>query len=181
MSMPKVRHTRADYDRLPEGVRCQLIEGEIVMTPAPTPWHERLVVRLIDMLATSLGPRWDDRVLGSRFEVVIGAHPDEEIVQPDVLVLPEGTRATGRNWKPPTPVLVAEILSPSTQRHDRGAKLRIYATAGVKEAWLLDPVAETIEVRDLATGHAQLFEKGGIAQSRAVPGFRVAVTAFFAV
>ncbi|MFI5402608.1 MAG: Uma2 family endonuclease [Planctomycetota bacterium] len=179
--MPKIRHTRADYDRLPEGVYAQLIEGELVMTPTPTPWHERLVVRLIVRIETFLGPGSGDRVLGSRFEVAVGTRPDEEIVQPDVLVLPEGTKAHGRTWRPPTPVLVAEILSPSTQRYDRGAKLRIYATAGVKETWLLDPVAETIEVHDLAAARTRLFAKGEVAESRAVPGLRVDVAAFFAV
>jgi len=181
MPMPKVRHTLADYERLPEGAYAQLIEGELVMTPTPTPWHERLVVRFIDRLAALLGPRGGDRVLGSRFEIVVGKAPDEEVVQPDVVVLPEGTKATGRHWKPPTPVLVAEILSPSTQRYDRGAKLRIYSTAGVKEAWLLDPVAETIEVHDLATAGKRIFKGGEIAESRAVPGLRVDVAAFFAV
>lgn len=176
MVVPKVRHTRADYERLPEGVSAQLIEGELVVTPAPTPWHELLVARLMRCVA-HLG----DRVLGSRFEVVAGEPPDEEIAQPDVVVLPEGTRATGRDWRPPTPVLVAEILSPTTRRHDRGAKLRIYAAAGVKEAWLLDPETETIDVCDLAAGTRRLFAKDEAALSRAVPGLRVDVAPFFAV
>ncbi len=180
MAMPKVRHTRADYDSLPEGAYAQIIEGELVMTPAPTPWHERLVVRFIEMLAARLGKGWGDRVLGSRVELVTGVPPDEEIVQPDVLVLPEGTRATGRGWRPPTPVLVAEILSPSTERYDRGAKLRIYRTAGVLEGWLLDPVAETVDVHDLAARTSRAFGHGEAAESRAVPGFRVEAREFFA-
>jgi Uma2 family endonuclease len=177
--MPSVRHTRADYERLPEGVAAQLIEGVLVMTPAPTAWHERLVVRFLGLLATHFGPAWEDRVLGSRVEIVAGDPPDEEIIQPDVLVLPEGTKATGRAWRSPTPVLVAEILSPSTARYDRGAKLRIYASAGVREAWLLDPAAETIEVRDLVQEARHLYARGEAAESRAVPGLRVDVTAFF--
>lgn len=74
---------------------------------------------------------------------------------------------------------MAEILSPSTKRFDRGAKLRIYATAGVREAWLLDPVAETIEVRNLAAAKSRVFAKGEVGESRA--GLRVDVAAFFAV
>jgi len=181
MAMHKVRHTRADYDRLPEGACAQLIAGELVMTPAPTPWHERLGHRVISVLADLFGPGWYDRVLGSRFEIVVGEPPHEEIVQPDVVVFPEGTKATGPYWKPPTPVLVAEVLSPSTQHYDRGARLRIYATAGVKEAWLLDPVAETIEIHDFAAPTTRLFAAGEVAESRAVPGLRVDVAAFFAV
>lgn len=178
--MPKVRHTRADYDRLPEGAYAQLIEGELVMTPAPSPRHELLVARLILRIGASIGAEAERRVLGSKFDVVAGKPPDEEVVQPDVVVLPKGTKPVGRGWQPPAPVLVAEILSPFTQRYDRGAKLRIYAAAGVKEAWLLDPDAETIEVHDLDAGTARAFAAGESAESRAVPGLRVEVRAFFA-
>jgi Uma2 family endonuclease len=179
MPMPKVRHTRADYERLPEGVYAQLIEGELVMSPTPTPWHELLVARFIEELVFFLGRR-SGRVLPSKFEIVAGAPPDEEIAQPDVAVLPPGTRPQGRSWRPPAPVLVAEILSPSTATYDRGAKLRIYAAADVREAWLLDPADETIEIHDLASGERRAFARGDAAESRAVPGFRVDVAAFFA-
>ena len=178
--MPKVRHTRADYEQLPEGACAQLIEGELLMTPAPTPRHELLVARLIVRLGAFLGPAADRRLLGSKFEIVAGAPPDEEIVQPDVAVLPEGARATGADWRPPTPVLVAEILSPSTQRYDRGAKVRIYSVAGVKEAWLLDPAACTVEVRDLRAAKVRTYASGEVAESFAVPGFRLDVATFFA-
>jgi Uma2 family endonuclease len=178
--MPKVRHTRADYERLPEGAYAQLIEGELVMTPAPTPRHELLVARLIVRIAASLGAEADRRVLASRFEVFAGSPPDEEIVQPDVAVLPKGTKPAAKGWQPAAPVLVAEILSPSTRRHDRGAKLRIYRSAGVKEAWLLDPDAETIEVHDLKTGTARSYADGEVAESQAVRGLRVEVRSFFA-
>jgi Uma2 family endonuclease len=178
--MPNVRHTRADYERLPEGAYAQLIEGDLVMTPAPTPWHEQLVARLIARLAVFLGPDADRRLLGSKFEVVAGKPPDEEIVQPDVALLPKGTRPAAKGWQPPVPVLVAEILSPSTRRHDRGAKLRIYRSAGVKEAWLLDPDAETIEVHDLEAHGKRLYATGEAAESRAVPGLTIEVGPFFA-
>jgi Uma2 family endonuclease len=112
--------------------------------------------------------------------VFAGRPPDEEIVQPDVAVLPEGVKPAAKGWRPPAPVLVAEILSPSTQRHDRGAKLRIYRAAGVKEAWLLGPDAETIEVHDLATGGERLYARGEAAESRAVPEIAIEVGPFFA-
>ena len=175
--MQKVRRTLADYEALPEHTKADFIEGELVMAPAPTPWHERLLIRLVEELAALLGTGWGDRVLVSRFE--ISAYG--EAAQPDVVVLPEGTRATGETWMPPTPVLVAEILSPSTASHDRGAKLRFFGRAGVSEAWIVDPKTRTIEVHDLATGGKRLFSEGGVAESRAVAGLRVDVAAFFAV
>jgi Uma2 family endonuclease len=169
-----------DYDRLSEGVCAQLIEGELVMTPAPTPWHERLVAQFMEELVLFFGPR-SGRVMPSKFEISIGTPPDEEIVQPDVVVLPAGAKPTGRSsWKPPTPVLVAEVLSPSTESYDRGSKLRIYAAAGVKEVWLLDPAGQTIEVHQLAAATRRLFADGHVAESSVLPGFRVDVVTFFA-
>jgi Uma2 family endonuclease len=168
MAMQKVRQTLADYERLPEHVRADFIEGELVMAPAPTRRHERLLMRFVWEIGAVLGPERIDRVFVSRFE--IKAHG--EAGQPDVVVMPQGA------WETGDPILVAEILSPSTASYDRGAKLRFYARAGVREVWILDPVKRTIEVHDLAK---RVFAAGEIAESRAVPGLRVDVAAFFAV
>jgi Uma2 family endonuclease len=181
MAMPKVRQTLADYERLPEHVRADFIEGELVMDPAPTYRHEHLVMRLVGALAALLGSDWTCRVFVSRFEVKAGTGDEKEAAQPDVVVLPEGTMPPCEESMRPIPVFVAEILSPSTARYDRGAKLRFYARAGVREAWILDPASRTIEVHDLAAAGKRLCAAGEIAESRAVPGLRVDVAAFFAV
>jgi len=181
MQRPGVRATREDYERLPEHVKAELIDGEVVMTPSPSDWHEHLVARLTASVRGHLGRGADGRVLGSRTEVVARVGGAENILQPDVIVLPEGTRPTGRDWKVPTPVWVAEVLSPSTASRDRGAKLRLYAAAGVREAWLVDPDTKTIEVCDLAAGTRRVFLAGERAASGAIRGFAVDVAAFFAV
>jgi hypothetical protein len=118
--MQRVRRTLADYDALPERTKADFIEGELVMAPPPTPWHEALLMRLVRGLADALGDRWDRRVFVSHFEIRVAG----EAAQPDVVALPEGTRATGPDWKPPTPVFAAEILSPSTASHERSASSR---------------------------------------------------------
>jgi Uma2 family endonuclease len=174
--MQRVRRTLTDYDALPERTKADFIEGELVMAPSPTPWHEALLMRLVRALADALGDRWDRRAFVSHFEIRVAG----EAAQPDVVVLPEGTRATGPDWKPPTPVFAAEILSPSTASHDRGRKLRFFARAKVREAWILDPKTRTIEVHDLASDAHRVFAEGEVAESRAVPGLRVDVAASFA-
>jgi Uma2 family endonuclease len=103
-----------------------------------------------------------------------------EAAQPDVVVLPAGTRATGPDWQPPPPLLVAEVLSPSTASHDRGPKLRFFGRAGVREAWIVDPKTRTIEVFDLAGGGSLVFAEGEVADSSVIPGLRLDVAAFFA-
>ena len=181
MHRSKARATREDYERLPEHVKAELIDGEIVVTPAPSDWHEHLVMGLIFGLYDHLGTEGPKRVRGSRTEVSAWEQGEEKILQPDVAVLPEGTKPTGRDWKAPTAVWVAEVLSPSTAKRDRGVKIRLYAVAGVREAWLVDPDAETIEVHDLAAKGQRVFAKGERAQSKAISGFAVDVAALFAV
>lgn len=181
MHRSKVRATREDYERLPEHVKAELIDGEIVMTPAPSDWHETLVARLMTRLFAHLGAQAANVLRGSRTEVPAWEHGEEKILQPDAAVFPDGTRPTGRDWKAPIPVWVAEVLSPSTAKRDRGEKIRIYAAAGVREAWLVDPDMETIEVVDLATEQHRVHGKGEHAASAAISGFAVDVTAFFAV
>ena len=182
MARPPIRFTRTDYEQLPEHIHSELIGGDLVMVPAPTAWHESLVTRLIYALGEHLGVEAACvRVLGSRTEISIGAGEEESIIQPDVVVLPEGTRPTGRDWRPPTPLWVAEVLSPSTAERDRGVKLRLYARKGIEEAWLVDPDAEAIEVHDLATGEERRRGGGERAESKAIPGFTVGVARFFAV
>lgn len=181
MPRQKLRATREDYDRLPEVVKAELIDGEIVVTPAPSDWHETVLVRLLIALRDHLAGEAADRLRGSRTEVVAWEEGEENILQPDAVVLPEGTKPTGRDWKAPTPVWVVEILSPSTAKRDRGVKIRLYAAAGVREAWLVDPDAETVETIDLATTRRRTFAKGERAGSLAIPGFGIDVAALFAV
>jgi Uma2 family endonuclease len=181
MDRSTARATREDYDRLPEEVKAELIDGEIVVTPGPSDWHEHLVTNLIFSLHDHLGIHGVNRIHGSRTEVATWEGSEEQILQPDAVVFPEGTKPTGKSWKAPTPVWVAEVLSPSTAKRDRGVKLRIYAAAKVREAWLVDPDAETIEVVDLVTKQRHVHGKGERAASTAIPGFALDVTAFFAV
>ena len=181
MERPPIRFTRTDYEQLPEHIHAELIEGDLVVIPAPTPWHERLGVRLHNALVRHLGEDADRRLLGSRMEISIRQEGEESIIQPDLVVLPSDVAASGRDWKPPTPVWVAETLSPSTAARDRGVKLRLYALAGVQEAWIVDPVAETIEVHDLERGRKRVFGPGAKVESRVVAGFSVDVARLFAV
>ena len=166
----KVRFKRKDYYQLPEDWRGELIEGDLEMLPAPDPSHQRLIGRLYRVLCDALPP---DRVLLSPTDVDID---DESVLQPDLLVLPEGVKPTKRPWTIPPPIWVAEILSPGTAHRDRGVKLKIYARKGIREAWILDPDAETIEVHELTAG---TFESKETASSRVLTPFAIEVASFF--
>jgi Uma2 family endonuclease len=78
---------------------------------------------------------------------------EHDVVQPDLIVVCEESRITATHIEGP-PTLVIEILSPSTQRHDKVRKLRLYAAAGVKEYWLFQPYPALAEVLSLqGTGY----------------------------
>ena len=83
-----------------------------------------------------------------------------------------------------TPSLVVEILSPCTSRKDLHDKFSLYEEFGVKEYWVVDPAARTVQVfRPLATGRydrGELLEESGIIASRQFPGLTVDLGVLFA-
>ncbi len=142
-------YTIDDYLALPdEGPRFQLLRGWLVREPSPLEVHQRALGNLYLLLR-----RWvDARQLGSvylaPFDTALSRH---DVVQPDLLFVAaeHRDRITPRRVEGP-PDLVVEILSPGTRKRDRTVKLDIYAEAGVREAWLVDPHARTVEVVSLA-------------------------------
>ena len=165
--------TADDYAKLPEDLRAELIDGELVMSPGPDRAHQTLVLRLVRVLDRHLGPSSDRRLLFAPFDVHLDKH---NVLQPDVLVLPEGTDASEPR---PLPTLVIEVISPSTATRDRGVKLERYRARGVREAWIVDRYQKTIDVLDLAAGMSLVCRPGDIACSAAVPGFSIDVTKLF--
>ena len=139
-SLPRGRTmTRADLEALPDdGWRHELVDGALVMTPAPRWRHQSAVGRLFTVLDAACPPEL--RVLVAPFSVVLG--PDT-VVQPDVLVAAQSaiteTEAAG------APLLVVEVLSPSTTHIDLGLKRARYEAAGCPSYWVVDPGSPTVE------------------------------------
>ena len=138
--------TRADLDALPDdGLRHELIDGHFVMTPAPGSNHQTISMRLATLLDQAvLGTAL--QVLPAPFDVVLGPH----VVEPDLLMARE-VDVTPDDLPVP-PLLVIEILSPSTAYLDRGRKRDIYAEAGIPHYWIVDPNVPAITVYELIDG-----------------------------
>jgi Uma2 family endonuclease len=170
--------TADDYAKLPEDLRAELIDGELVMSPSPDPAHQKVVHKLVTALDKHLGPSTHDRVLFAPCDVLIDDH---NVLQPDLLVLPEGTEATELSWKIPIPIFVIEVISPSTATRDRGVKLERYRARGVREAWIVDRYQKTIDVLDLAAGMSLVCRPGDTARSTWVPGFSIDVARLFEI
>jgi len=171
------RITADDYAKLPEA-REELIDGEIVPTPTPDPTHQALVGDLLSALRDRLVETWSHRVLPGPCDVRLD---DFNVLAPDVLVLPEGTRATPPPWKIPLPILVMEVIDPVTEARDRDIKLPLYRAGGVREEWIVDADRKTIEVHDFVAGSKTVFGTGDIATSAAVPGFSLDLARLFEI
>jgi Uma2 family endonuclease len=137
-----------DFRAMPgDGKRYELIDGEVFMTPAPRPGHQRTVGRLYRALAGFI----EDHELGEVFlaptDVVFG---ERTAVRPDLLFIRKDRLSivTELNVQG-APDLAIEVLSPSNAAFDRETKLQVYARAGVRELWYFDPETRTAEILDL--------------------------------
>jgi Uma2 family endonuclease len=161
---------------LPEDQRCELVEGEIIMSPSPNLDHQRAVrdlLRALDDHARAHG--------GEAFVAPLGVRlSDDTALEPDLLFVSSPDRYGPQIVEGP-PDLVVEVSSPSTRRYDLLRKRRLYERFGVPEYWFIDLDAERIEVYTVGRdGHDEaptLTGRGGTVTSRAVPGLVVTVDA----
>ena len=137
MVMPEAkRWTRDMVLALPDdGNRYELFDGELLVTPAPTGLHQLALSRLHEMVAPYVRANGLGQTMWSPADLALGG---EQLSQPDLFVmpwLPDDRRA----WSGfPDPVLVVEILSPSSDRFDRTVKRRRFQRAGIPEYWIVD-------------------------------------------
>jgi Uma2 family endonuclease len=111
--------------------------------------------------------------------------PDQPVpVQPDILFVPtERLGIVGSDYVEGAPDLVIEILSPSNWLYDRQEKYSAYEQARVREYWLVDDRARTVEVFVLEAGEFSLAAKrrsGEIVESQVLEGFTISVDEVFA-
>ncbi len=126
-----------------DGRRHELLRAQHVVTPSPRPLHQVALRHLARALESVLGDRDDVSLLSSPADIVLEPNT---LVQPDLFVLQVDENKPLRDWADAgVPLLVAEIISPSTARRDRGVKRTVYQEAGVSEYWVVDLDAELIE------------------------------------
>ena len=153
----KTRATFADYDALPETNQIvELIDGEIVMN-APLDKHQEALWE-ITATVRPLMTKGKARFAPS------GLHFDDgNSFEPDLFWVSADNdhcflESNGRYWHG-APDLVIEVLSPSTEANDRGAKFETYEKYGVHEYWLVGPEAKFVEVY---RHNGKRFERQGV-------------------
>lgn len=172
-----------DARRPDDGNHYELLQGHIVMSP-PAGWtHGRIEMRLARFL--------EEHVTRERLGLAFGPStgfdlPSGDTVQPDASFLtierfrqqpPRGPNQFLRA----VPNLVIEILSPGTERHDRGEKKSIYERNGVDEYWIVDPSARHVTVFSNTTSgyKAGRVVRRGAVRSLVLPRLRITIAAIF--
>lgn len=136
-------YTRADLETMPDdGHRYELVDGTLVVTPAPSPRHQIAVVNLVLVLSPACADEL--RVLTAPLDVALAT---DTVLQPDVLVA-RRSDLTERDL-PTAPVLAIEVLSPSTRRVDLTLKRSRYEAAGCPSYWVVDPDQPSVTVWEL--------------------------------
>ena len=174
-TQPVAKFTYEDYRTAPADERYELLDGDLVMAPAPNLKHQKVQFRL----GRRLGQFIEERALGEFFfapcDVVLA---DTDVVQPDLLFVSrdrEHLLRGGDNVRG-APDLVVEILSPATAERDRGYKRVLYERHGVAEYWLVDPAEGTVSLhcrRGGALTVTQTFGRGETLHSPLLAGLNI--------
>jgi Uma2 family endonuclease len=170
-SSTKRKATYADLCRVPSHLVAEILDGELVVTPRPTPRHAHAGAALVTELHGTFGQgRGGPGGWWILYEPEL--HFGEEVAVPDIAgwrrdrlpALPDAAFFTlAPDW-------ICEILSPSTEKADRLRKLTVYAREGVSYAWLVNPVLRTLEIFRLENGRWLLAgTHGGEESVRAEP------------
>jgi len=178
---PQGSWTYEDYAALPDdGQHYEIVNGVLIMAPAPTPEHQSIAVRI----AYYLFPHIDLAGIGKLFtgplDVDLGP---KNVYQPDVVVVLNAhlDRIAAKKIIG-APDLVVEVASPSTAAYDRLTKYDTYARAGVAEYWMVKPESHEVEVFALEGKEYHrlgIFSEQQTIPSRVVPGLLVRVEQFF--
>lgn len=154
----------------------ELWDGELIMTPAPTPQHQRISFRLARLLEQFVSARQLGEVIVAPVDVVLASR---RVVQPDILYVSNARRAIIQDRIRGVPDLVVEVISPGTWRQDHIDKKALYEQFGVQEYWIVDPEAKTVEILALEQKNLRLIDRFGPGEefsSRLLAGFQVEVS-----
>ena len=154
------RWTWEQFQRLPDepGVTYEFVRGELWVTPAPTDRHETILARLTRIL----DPYAEAHELGLVFRAKAVLRVGRAVeVEPDLMVRQPHPDPRGTWESAPRPILVVEVVSPSSRRRDYGEKRDVYVEHRIPEYWNVDgderritivtPGREPVAVRDVLT------------------------------
>ena len=176
-----VKRTYEDYCATPDDKRYELLNGDLMMVPAPNRKHQWVLGRLHYELIRFNQEHGLGELYVAPFDVVL---TDTDVVQPDLLFVSRAREdtITDENVRG-APDLVIEILSLSTADRDLGYKHELNGRHGVLEYWIVDPMAESVAVHRQRDGRLELaetFGRGDTLRTALLEGLRLKLDDIFA-
>ncbi len=154
LEKPVKRWTYEEYYRLDDDQRYEIINGNLLMAPAPYTWHQDWSHQLTLLLGNFVKRRKVGRVYEAPTDVVLD---EENTVQPDLIFVANANLEIIQERAIfGTPDLLVELISPGSVRRDRADKKDLYARFGVKEYWIGDPANKSLEILTLKEGRYEL-------------------------
>lgn len=134
-------YTIDDIYALPEGERAELIEGQIFDMASPNYKHQKLILELSVAIHQYIKKNAGScEVLPAPFAVII-KKDNKNYVEPDISVICDKDKISDRGCEG-APDFIIEVVSPSSRKMDYSIKNALYADAGVREYWIVDPDRE---------------------------------------
>jgi len=176
----KKKYKYSDYAALDDDKRYELIDGELIMSPAPSSLHQWSHSGLDYLIMDYVNKRNLGKVFSASPDIIFD---DDNTVQPDIVFISnENFPKIKKKGIFGAPDLVVEIISPGSLRRDRYIKKELYEKYGVKEYWLVDFEMKSIEVFKNTGSHFELFslavEKGKI-ESCLLPEIEIMIEDIF--
>lgn len=163
-SIVKKNATKEDYMNLPEGAPYQLINGELVKSPAPKANHQKVLLKIATQITNFL----EHNNIGIVMIAPMDVHLDEEnIYQPDILFIAKSNmHCKVEDWVYGTPDIIFEVLSEFNSYYDTKKKFRVYEQYGVKEYFIIDPNdKKVIFYKNRNNKFKEIYKEAGIIRS----------------
>ena len=180
VSQTAPRLTYQDYLSTSDDERYELLDGQLVMVPAPNMDHQDIVTNLGTALSVFVKEQELGRLYFAPTDVVLS---DTDVVQPDLIFVSREREQvrTPANIQG-APDLIVEILSPSSATRDWRDKRELYARHGVREYWVVDPSNKIVSIMLLQDGVLEIkgaYVAGDTVASSTLEGFSVALDDIF--
>jgi Uma2 family endonuclease len=170
MALDRSLLTYEDYLAWPEdGVRREILDGEMVVSPSPATLHQLVLGNLYDLLRGHVRAHGLGSIFFAPPTVVLA---NTTVVEPDLFYIEAARSALlGPRGVHGAPTLLVEVLSPSTASVDPGRKSRLYARLGVPYYWIVDTDGHAIEAYEAEAGAYRLVARGSGDTPVALPPF----------
>jgi Uma2 family endonuclease len=155
----------------------ELVDGELIPLPGPTPWHARIRDRLVQLIRNY----FDRNPIGGAISETDCRVTGNVVRRPDLSIF------LGERWLqldlktipvPSAPDIAVEVYSPAEYVIDATRKVREYLNSGSQEVWLLD--SENLELQVRTKAAIRVLNTGDVLESLLLPGFSIAVAALLA-